>query len=396
MSQGPDSIGLLYSLKTGVVPREGVAEITVGRTEPLKRIRSVLRAIRPNRKSGVEFIEGDYGEGKSHLLSLIRQEALACGIAVATFAADFDSSALHRPKPVLRAVTRNLQLPTRPEIGLTPLIRNLSGTTEFRQGVEELYGTWNDPRTSARRSEAFWFWPPGLMTSVRDPSSVALLSRWMGGDNVPIAPVRSRIRDRCTPPQRMTVTNGDLPFILLGLANSLNALGYGGLVIIIDELENALSGAAAPTHRRLGAALLAQLSRSHGALLVIGAVTPAVRLTIQVDSVHGQIAPFWKRDFDAVLRWLRDDSLIRIQELSARSLVSLGERIITIHEEAFAWEVDGRLSGDALAWLAEGTAAGHRPVRSYVRTLVELLDVCQQDLTFRIGSPEMKAARDRR
>jgi hypothetical protein len=381
-------VGLVYALKTGVVPRDGITHITVGRTAALHRMRSTLREVKPDLKAQLEFIEGDYGEGKSHLLSLIRQEALSKGFAVASFAADFDSSALHRAKPVLRAITRSLEVPGRPEVGLTALLRNLSATRSFRQDVEALYDTWADPKTSQRVFDSLSIWPPGLRTYVEDPSSGDLLLRWLGGDEVLVAPVRRAIWEAyLQPPRRMAVTASELPYILHGLANSLQRLGFGGLVVLIDELENALSVRATPTQRRIGVSLLAQLSRGRAAMMVVGAVTPAVYTTLWGDSLYRDAVLLWKRDFDEVVRRLRGEHPVRIKELAAKDLVLLGERVVSIHEAAFGWSVDGQLSQDALAWLAQDTGAGHRPVRAYVRTLVELLELCEQDRRFRVGPP---------
>jgi hypothetical protein len=388
VSDGPDGVGLLYALKSGVVPRDGIVQITVGRTLALRRMRSVLREVAPDQKTKLEFVEGDYGEGKSHLLSLIRQDALSKGFPVASFVADFDSAALHRPKPVLRAITRSLELPGRPEIGLTPLLRNLAGTKRFPRRVDDLYETWANPRTSQRLFESLSIWPPGLRAFVEDPRAGDLLLRWMGGDEVLVAPVRRRILDASLQtPRRMAVTTNELPYMLHGLANSLHRLGFGGLVVLIDELENGLSSRATAAQRRRGVSLLAQLCRGHAALMIVGAVTPPVYTTLYSDSLYLDAMKFWKADFDQVVRRLKGDAPLRINELAAKDLLMLGEKVISIHEAAFGWSVSGRLSNDALEWLAQDTSAGHRPVRDYVRTLVELLELCEQDRRFRVGPP---------
>jgi hypothetical protein len=210
----------------------------------------------------------------------------------------------------------------------------------------------------------------------------------MGGDEILIAPVRRLIWDAyLRPPRRMAVTANELPYILQGLANSLHRLGFGGLVVLIDELENGLSVRATPTQRRMGVSLLAQLCRGRAALMVVGAVTPAVYTTLWGDSLYRDTALLWKRDFDEVVRKLRGDAPVRIKELATKDLLLLGERVIAIHEAAFSWSVNGQLSRDALMWLAHDTGAGHRPVRAYVRTLVELLELCEQDRRFRVGPP---------
>jgi hypothetical protein len=319
---------------------------------------------------------------------MIRQEALSKGFAVAGFAADFDSSALHRPKPVLRAIARSLEFPERPEIGLTPLLRNLAATKRFRADVSALYESWADPRASQRHFDSFSFWPPALRAYIESPAGGDPLLRWMGGGDILIATARRRILDSSLQtPRRMAVTARELPYILLGLANSIHWLGYAGLIVLIDELENGLSDRATPTQRRAGVNLLAQLGRGRGALMIVGAVTPAVYATLRDDSLHWDGARLWKREFDEVVRRLKGDAPLRIDELASEDLVRLGERVISIHEKAFGWSVDGQLTHDSLAQLAREAHAGHRPVRGYVRTLVELLELCEQDRRLRVAPP---------
>lgn len=384
MPNNLDGVGLVYALKTGVVPHDGATHITVGRTSALRRFKSSLRQVGPDQMTRLEFIEGDYGEGKSHMLSLIRDAALSRGFAVASFAADFDSSALHRAKPVLRAITRSLELPGRPEVGLTALVRNLSATKRFRNDVDAVYQSWTGSWTIQRLLS---IWPSGLRAFVEDPDEGDRLLRWMGGDEILITNVRWQLWDaNVHPPKRMAITVNELPYILHGLGNSLHRLGFRGLVVLIDELENGLSARATPTQRRMGTTLLAQLCRGRAALMIVGAVTPAVYTTLWGDSLYRDAAGIWKRDFDEVIHRLRGDAPIRIRELAAKDLIRLGEKVVGIHEAAFDWSVDGQLSEEALLWLAHDTGAGHRPVRAYVRTLVELLELCEQDRSFRVGS----------
>lgn len=76
------SIGLINSLGAGVVPREGVEHIAVGRE---KELQSLIKNL-DDMAEGVaafRFIIGNYGSGKSFLLQLLRNRAMEQGFVVA-------------------------------------------------------------------------------------------------------------------------------------------------------------------------------------------------------------------------------------------------------------------------------------------------------------------------
>ncbi len=83
------SIGLINSLGAGVVPREGVEHIAVGREKELQSLIQNLDDIAEG-VAAFRFIIGNYGSGKSFLLQLLRNRAMEQGFVVAD--ADLSSS----------------------------------------------------------------------------------------------------------------------------------------------------------------------------------------------------------------------------------------------------------------------------------------------------------------
>jgi P-loop Domain of unknown function (DUF2791) len=76
------STGLINSLGAGVVPREGVEHIAVGREQELKSLIQNLDDIAEG-VAAFRFIIGNYGSGKSFMLQLIRNRAMEQGFVVA-------------------------------------------------------------------------------------------------------------------------------------------------------------------------------------------------------------------------------------------------------------------------------------------------------------------------
>jgi P-loop Domain of unknown function (DUF2791) len=76
------STALINSLGAGVVPREGVEHIAVGREQELKSLIQNLDDIAEG-VAAFRFIIGNYGSGKSFMLQLIRNQAMEQGFVVA-------------------------------------------------------------------------------------------------------------------------------------------------------------------------------------------------------------------------------------------------------------------------------------------------------------------------
>src|SRR4051794_25983332 len=66
---------IVQSLRAGVVPRTGQQHIQVGRAEEVKALIADIARIADG-GSGIRFVIGDFGSGKTFFLNLIRSIAL--------------------------------------------------------------------------------------------------------------------------------------------------------------------------------------------------------------------------------------------------------------------------------------------------------------------------------
>ncbi len=67
---------IIEGLRKGIVPTEYVSFFTVGRQNWLKFVEEDLDYFIANGGGKVRFINGDYGDGKTHFMSVIQQLAL--------------------------------------------------------------------------------------------------------------------------------------------------------------------------------------------------------------------------------------------------------------------------------------------------------------------------------
>ena len=115
---------LINALKGGVVPREGLEYITVGRTQEISAILHDIEMIEEGGAS-FRFIVGKYGSGKSFLLQTIRNYAAAKGFVVV----DADLSPERRfagtkgqGLATYKELIQNLSTKSKPDGGALPLI----------------------------------------------------------------------------------------------------------------------------------------------------------------------------------------------------------------------------------------------------------------------------------
>jgi hypothetical protein len=178
----------------------------------------------------------------------------------------------------------------------------------------------------------------------------------------------------------MSIYVADVPEIIAGLATTLHHLGYKGLVLIFDELENALSSQVTPRQRSIAANLLRELLKSKAPLYVIGALTPSTVIQIRQDiGIYADYGEEWHPDFGFLHRRLKDGAAIPLRKLNRRELVGLGTQITKLHSSAFGWNAEKYLTEERIRALLQVAEEDHSPLRTFVRVVVHALEICEQN-----------------
>ena len=379
VAPGSTALDTVFAFKTGVVPTTDLAEVTVGRKKSVVRCRSALKAATEREPVEVDFVEGAYGFGKSHFLDVVRSEALSRDFAVATIAANFDSVAMHRPTLVARAISASLELPDQPTVGFGRLLRNLVEQPAFVARSVHLYKRWMLPGFG-EVDHTLSVWPSGIYAAAARPELVEKIARWLSGEPMPIAPLRKLIREVCVPPRRMAVNAEALPGLIAGLARSLQELGYAGLVLLIDEAENALGPMSTPSQRSKNARFLHALSLERAPMYVVLAVTPSVALSLELD-LEREISP-WALDPRKSLRFvlgrLAPDRRLPLAALGRTGLHELAVKIVELHGQAFRWNSERRVNESILRTCVSSAMERGAPTRAFVKQVVEVLELCEQ------------------
>ncbi len=89
------AIDLITSLRKGVAPSTNLENFSVGRVDLISRVNRNLQEVTYD-KSIVRFINADLGQGKTHLLHLLREFAFEQGFAVSLVTLSRQESPLHK------------------------------------------------------------------------------------------------------------------------------------------------------------------------------------------------------------------------------------------------------------------------------------------------------------
>lgn len=228
------------AINLGVVPPDPsqLIELTIG----YKGLKSQVHSWFQNAiKDGLcKVVFGYYGSGKTHLLNVIRCIALQSGWVVSFLEFDPKSADPAKPHLVYRNLMSCLEFPEREDGTKT------EGLLGF---VKEIRNCWDNKSIRRRKyfSSSPWFSPafeillqyPHLD---EDPDYVAACS-WLVGESKALSTVKEMGRAKGyrhnVPRMPVTKETADIYVNHLVVVNELcRALGYKGLVIILDEAEH--------------------------------------------------------------------------------------------------------------------------------------------------------------
>ena len=259
-----DRDAILQSLRAGVVPRRGLQHIQVGRVGELQAFIKDIERI-SNGGSAFRIVVGDYGAGKSFLLTVMR--AIAQEKNLVTAAADLNPDrrlfgANGQARSLYAEMARNIATRTKPEGGAMASIVERFITTAIqasRQTGEPVQSVIDARLHSlsdlvcgydfAQVVAAYW---RGYDTGNDQLKNDAV--RWLRGEFNTKTDARQALGVR-------TIIDDDELYDAIKLLGHFSHLaGYGGLVVAFDELVNLMKLPQATARNQNYEALLRMLN----------------------------------------------------------------------------------------------------------------------------------------
>lgn len=229
---------IINALKNGVVPREGLELLRIGRDIEIEEIYRCMDYTAEG-NSVIKFITGDYGTGKSFFLNSIKQLAAAENFLVAKLQVD-NGFRFNNLEILYYTLMHNLySMASDTEITsfealFEKWLQKLQGLDAKDKAAEELLNVINELNVYNKSfARAFLSYIKARISGDIELSNSA--ASWLTGEkNIPAA-----IKIKFETVGSINKTNS-MDF-LKAFVKLISLLGYKGLVILIDELELIMS-----------------------------------------------------------------------------------------------------------------------------------------------------------
>ncbi len=400
---------VINSLKGGVVPRTGLPYITVGREREIDALLHDVDIIADGGAS-FRFIVGRYGSGKSFLLQTIRAHVMDRGFAVM----DADLSPERRLQgtkgqglATYKELISNLSTKTRPDGGALTLIldRWISGiqsetaaetglsanSPEFGAAVEKrIFGVISSLNEMVHGFDFAKLLTMYYRAAVNgDDEKRGCVVKWFRGEYANKTEAKNELG------VNIIITDDDWYEYIKLLAVFLKMAGYGGLLVLIDELVNIYKIPNSITRQYNYEKMLTMYNDTlQGKARYIGFImggTPQCiedtrRGVYSYEALRSRLAEgrFGRAVGDTEGGSQFKDMLapvIRLTPLTYEEMLVLTEKLSDIHAELYSYE---RRIGqdDLIAFIKDEFgrigADSHITPREVIRDFIELLDIIMQ------------------
>jgi len=390
----PDAERVVESLRAGIPPAGHLRDFTVGRQQ---QIQQLISGLDPEGDDGstVLLLQANYGAGKTHLLRLVREEALDNGYVVALVTVDSKSNVrFNRMDQVLGAVMRNIELPGVTDKGIgamfdafltfdeESLTSRLAGDRRAVSDQER----WSS--SSVLRSDPLWIALRSWHLS-RGNETKPMISDWLSNSweykSRPGNLYRKLIKT--LPPsvkdprdEKAYYQEKSFMFDVAGHRASWDALndldllarmsGFRGLVLLFDEFEDVIQNMNNIAYER---AAFNNLLRLFDERTYVGsayfAVTPEF-------SERCRDRLFQKEHYDFPVDRFDDLERIKMSPVTKRQFGPLAKKIRDTHGLAYSWEPVATIGDNELDRIVDSlfTRGSADQVRQAMIGLVEALD----------------------
>jgi hypothetical protein len=370
---------IIEGLRKGLVPTEYVAFFTVGRQNWLKFVEDDLDNFIAKGGGKVRFINGDYGDGKTHFMSVIRQLALQKDFA-ASFVVLTRDVPIHKFEVVYQEIV--LQLRGRFEgIGIRSLIQNW--VTEQKKAdlgilfsslrqtakidlnfVNALIGLFQEPSSSSEEKP---------LEETVNPQEI--LYQWFEGKKVPKKELaKFQVFE--------TLNKANSKHFLQSLVTFLKFTGHKGLILLLDELETVLAQGASIRNAAYENIRLLMDNTEHSEYLqLFFSLIPDVLLAEKgfksYDALWSRVRTFGDSDALNYRGTLVD---LHKTPLKQQELVNLGISLRKIHEISYRWDALQAVSDDMIAEMCkkQDEMGFLSEVRLFIKQMIRYLDMAEQ------------------
>lgn len=370
----------IEALRSGVPNRDAVRSLGAAQDVIEEHFLAQLDAVRAGGYPRGTVLSGDFGSGKSHLLEYVRHLALDQRF-VASKVVISKETPLHDPAKVFRAAIADASLPDRRGAALPEIAEHLSFESESYRELK-CWAASDESELDARFPATLHLYEH---LRAGDPDFAQRVVRFWAGDPLGVGELNRGLRDVGAAGEYAI---GALPARELAVqrfrfaARMMQAVGYGGWVLLFDEIEligrySLLQRARSyPEIWRWTAGLREERLSGIGAVM---AVTSDFHRAVIRDKNDEELVPAKLRARDDQLLALRAELAMREIEVESLQIRhpdaavrdEIYRRLREIHGAAYDWEPPEIPHG-----------AGVRSTREYVRAWIYEWDLRRLDPSY--------------
>ncbi|MBF0353549.1 MAG: DUF2791 family P-loop domain-containing protein [SAR324 cluster bacterium] len=376
---------VIEHLRKGSVPIEYVPFFTVGRTQWLTLIEDDLENYIGQGGSKVRFINGDYGDGKTHFMSVIQHLALEKKFAV-SFVVLTREVPIHKFEVVYQQIVQQLRS-SEEQSGLRPLVTQWLNSLEesltdkpdaviaLTESLRNLPGMNLNFANALSGMLEHRFMAKNLEHPEENESRQEILFQWLEGQ---------KISKKDLQPFQIfeSLSKTNSKHLLRSLIAFLKYLGYQGLILLLDELETIIAqGTAVRNSAYENIRLLIDNTEQTEFMHIFFSIIPDV-----LSSEKGF------KSYDAL--WSRVRSVgegkklnyrgvlvdLHRTPLETREFVDLGLCLRQIHEIAYRWDAQNSIQNPLIEKLCEtqNKMGLLSEIRLFIKSIISYLDMAEQ------------------
>ncbi len=403
------SSAVINSLKGGVVPRVGLAYITVGRKTEIDALLHDIDIVADGGAS-FRFITGKYGSGKSFLMQTLRNYVLDRNFVVM----DADLSPERRLQgtkgqglATYKELVQNISTKTKPEGGALTLILDRWINNIRTEVISESGVSFDDPKFSQLVEAKIFTVINALSELVNGFDFAKILGlyyrafaednaekksqviKWFRGEYSTKTEAKSELG------VNIIITDDNWYEYIKLFAVFFTKAGYGGLLVLVDELVNIYKIPNSITRQYNYEKILTMYNDTlQGKAKHLGIIMGATPQCME-DTRRGVFS------YEALKSRLSDGKfstegikdvlapIIKLVPLTSEEMLILVEKLADIHAQLFEYErsltQDELISFIKIEFSRIGASTNITP-REIIRDFIELLNIVHQNPTMKIDS----------
>lgn len=369
---------IIEGLRKGIVPTEYVSFFTVGRQNWLKFVEEDLDYFIANGGGKVRFINGDYGDGKTHFMSVVQQLALKKNFA-SSFVVLTRDIPIHKFEVVYQEIVSQLRGNFQ-GLGIRSLIKHW--INEQKTDEENLGELSHSLREISGLGFDFANALIGLLRIRSSPSSEEendnpeeILFQWFEGKKVAKKDLK-----KFHVFEVLNKTNSKQ--FLQSLIVFLKMTHHKGLILFLDELETVLAQGTSIRNAAYENVRLLMDNTEHAQhLQLFFSLIPDVLLSEKGFKSYDAL---WSR-----VRTVGDSDELNFRgtlvdlhktPLKQQELVDLGVSLRKIHEISYRWSAEQSVPNDLIAQMCakQEEIGALSEVRLFIKQMIRCLDLTEQ------------------